>query len=136
MMTPLSSTLASLLLLLPTAAQAFVVVPNPSASAARRPSSRLFLEDHIADMIDGELWRQGHKAEYEKEWMEKNRGAVLQSLGGGNSGVSADYQSLMLDDREEFRQHAKDKKMAKDNPEKYCADRCLSTGNCDIYEDL
>ena len=41
-----------------------------------------------------------------------------------------------LDDRDNFRQHAKDEKMAINNPEQYCADRCLATGNCDVYEDL
>ena len=43
----------SLLLLLPKI-EAFVVV-NPNAGV--RPPSRLFLEDWVADMIDGELWR-------------------------------------------------------------------------------
>ena len=115
------------LLLLPTTA-AFVVV-NPNAA---RPSSRLFLEDWVADMIDGELWRQGHKSEYENKWMEKNRGAVLQSASKG------DFMGMMMldDDRESYRQHVKDEKMARNNPEQYCADRCLATGNCDVYEDL
>eukprot|EP00979_Chaetoceros_neogracilis_P016450 scaffold8032_cov265-Chaetoceros_neogracile.AAC.11 len=26
--------------------------------------------------------------------------------------------------------------MARMNPEKYCADRCISTGYCDVYEDM
>ena len=110
-------------------ASAFVVV-NPNTQ--KRPATRLFLEDWVADMIDGELWRQGHKSEYAKHWMEKNRGAVLQSLGG----TSGDYMGMTLDDRDNFRQHAKDEKMAINNPEQYCADRCLATGNCDVYEDL
>ena len=64
--------------------------------------------------------------------MEKNRGAVLQSANNG------DFMGMMMldDDRESFRQHVKDEKMARNNPEQYCADRCLATGNCDVYEDL
>jgi len=30
----------------------------------------------------------------------------------------------------------KDEKMAADNPMRYCADRCVSTGNCDVFEDM
>ena len=30
----------------------------------------------------------------------------------------------------------KDIKMAADDPQRYCADRCVSTGNCDVFEDL
>jgi len=28
----------------------------------------------------------------------------------------------------------KDEKMADNNPQRYCADRCVATGNCDVYE--
>jgi hypothetical protein len=30
----------------------------------------------------------------------------------------------------------KDKRLAFKKPEAYCADRCLSTGHCDVYEDF
>ena len=43
-------------------------------------SSALFLEDWVAEMIDGELHRQAHKKDYEKEWMEKNRAAVFHRM--------------------------------------------------------
>ena len=26
--------------------------------------------------------------------------------------------------------------MANDDPMRYCADRCVSTGNCDVFEDM
>lgn len=109
-------------LFLATPSLAFVVGPAP------RPSTRVYLEDHIADMIDGELYRQQHKKEFEEAWMRKNRGAILQQL---NSGVS------MLEEEEtDFRQYAKDRKLAGEDPARYCADRCIATGNCDVYEDL
>jgi hypothetical protein len=79
-------------------------------------------------MIDGELHRQAHKKEYEEEWMKKNRNAVF-------SRIETDFVNLD-DDKEEFRMHQKDKRLAFKDPEKYCADRCIATGNCDIYEDF
>ena len=30
----------------------------------------------------------------------------------------------------------RDKKLAEKNPQQYCADRCVATGNCDVYEDI
>ena len=98
----------------------------------KRPSSRLFLEDDIAEMIDRELYRQGHKAEFEKEWMEKNRGAVLHSLGGGDEKTGM----LLEEPEEDVRQARKDRLLANKNPQQYCADRCIATGNCEVYEDL
>lgn len=104
---------------------------NPAVFHQRRPSTALFLEDDIADMIDKELQRQKHLKEFENEWMEKNKGAVLQKL-------NDDYMITMEEDelRQNFRQKLKDKKLAEKDPYAYCADRCIATGNCDVYEDL
>ena len=117
------------------------LVVTPRATSQQRPASRLFLEDWVADMIDGELWRLRHKKEFDQEWMEKNRGAVLKGSQAAvkkdnNNGV--DNYNLMMDDdaREEYRQHARDVKTARSNPQQYCADRCIATGNCDVYEDM
>ena len=107
---------------------------NPTVTN-RLETTRLFLEDHIADLIDRELYRQKHKKEFEKEWMEKNRGAVLHSLGGS----PYDHENLTMNFEEQadaFRQHQKDLKLAAKDPERYCADRCVATGNCDIFEDF
>ena len=30
----------------------------------------------------------------------------------------------------------RDEKLAKENPNAWCADRCLSTGHCDVLEDI
>jgi len=112
---------------------AFMVTP----ASQQRPASRLFLEDWVADMIDGELWRQGHKKEFDQEWMEKNRGAVLKKPKSPDNSNDNPYSIMMDDDaREEYRQHARDVKTARSNPQQYCADRCIATGNCDVYEDM
>ena len=30
----------------------------------------------------------------------------------------------------------KDRRMARDDPSRYCADRCVATGNCQVWEDM
>lgn len=100
----------------------------PSSNNVRK--SPLFLEKWVAALIDGELDRQGHKEEYQREWMEKNRGAVVQSLGMENNLMLGD------DDMANLQQRRKDELMAKQDPQKYCVDRCIATGNCDVFEDL
>jgi hypothetical protein len=90
-------------------------------------------------MIDSELYRQEHKKEYEAAWMAKNRAAILHALNAGRDGApappaasgspssTAATTTMMLndDDAKEFRQHARDVRMARDDPQRYCADRCI-----------
>jgi hypothetical protein len=95
-------------------------------------TTRIFLEDWVAEMIDSEIWRQGHRKEFESAWMEKNRAAIVQNLNPGGEST----MNMAADDPKEFAQHARDVRMAQDDPQRYCADRCISTGNCDVYEDL
>ena len=111
---------------LPVVAIAFV-----GPSVAFRKPTRVYLENWVAEMIDDELYRQGHKKEFEQEWMEKNKGAVMHQLSMGG-----DETPFMEDEQEDFRQLLKDKKLAKSDPQRYCADRCIATGNCDVYEDI
>ena len=33
-------------------------------------------------------------------------------------------------------QRRKDKRMARDDPARYCADRCVATGSCEVWEDM
>ncbi|KAG7359321.1 hypothetical protein IV203_015910 [Nitzschia inconspicua] len=107
-----------------------MVAPFVIRSTSRLPSTQLFLEDWVADMIDGELYRQSHKKEFEEAWMEKNRNAVL-------SRIETDFVNVdPIDDVTDFRMHRKDKRLAFKDPERYCADRCVATGNCDIFEDF
>ena len=60
--------------------------------------------------------------------MEKNRNQILHHL--------PDTVEGQEDDMRNFRQFAKDKKLAREDPARYCADRCVATGNCDVYEDI
>jgi hypothetical protein len=125
-MTISRSSLAAVATLLASSASAFVVRARAKASTS---STTLFLEDWVAKMVDIEGDRQAHLKEYENEWMEKNRGAVL-------SRIETDFMDVEDPDAIDFRMHRKDQKLAFKDPQAYCADRCVSTGNCDIYEDL
>jgi len=49
------------------------------------------------------------------------------SVQGFTSGVNREISMM---------QRRKDEKMANDDPMRYCADRCVSTGNCDVFEDM
>jgi hypothetical protein len=81
-------------------------------------------------MIDQELHRQAHKKDYEEAWMEKNRNAVF-------SRIKTDFVNLDQEsDETDFRLHQRDMRLAFKDPEKYCADRCIATGNCDVFEDF
>lgn len=95
---------------------------------AARKSTTLFLEDWVADMIDDELYREKHPEEFEKKWMDKNRNLVVKHL--PETVLGDEYE------RDHLREVAKDKKMARHDPQRYCADRCVATGNCDVYEDV
>lgn len=119
-----------------TTADAFVV--RPLAKKFHSSNTKIFLEDWVAEMIDGELYRQDHHKEYEAAWMEKNKGAVLSRLSDEGSSTMGLYPSQMMDesDRETFAEHKRDERMAFLKPDKYCADRCMATGNCDILEDF
>ena len=116
-----------------TAVNAFVITPlihhhhHHHATKTKPSTTTLFLEDWIADMIDQEIYHQAHKKEYENAWMEKNRAAVFAKM-------ESDF--MYREDTSDFVMHQKDTKLAKNDPQKYCADRCIATGNCDIYEDL
>jgi len=119
-----------------TQVSAFVVKPLYQQHHYKS-TTKIFLEDWVANMIDGEVDRQEHKSEYNAAWMKKNKGAILSRLSDVST-TSGMYPSQMLsaDQMESFAEHKRDERMAFLKPEKYCADRCVATGNCDIYEDF
>jgi hypothetical protein len=102
----------------------------PRTMAFRNPT-KIFINKRIADLIDGESYRQSHQADFEREWMEKNREAMLSRLNDGKRAVPDDE-----DPEQNMRERARDRTLAKKNPQQYCADRCIATGNCDVYEDM
>ena len=87
--------------------------------------------DWVANMIDNELYRQTHKKDFEAEWMAKNRDALLHQLNRDEPAAAT-----IQDEQLNFREKLRDKRMAEKSPQQYCADRCIATGNCDVYEDI
>jgi hypothetical protein len=103
------------------------VVPRTS-----RLATKLFLEDHIADLIDKELERLRHKKELDKAFVQKNEAFIRKDLP-----AAFDFDDTMaMQDIMGPRQKKKDKKLAREDPQAYCADRCVATGNCEVYEDM
>mmetsp|Transcript_38639 Transcript_38639/g.83950 ORF Transcript_38639/g.83950 Transcript_38639/m.83950 type:complete len:212 (-) Transcript_38639:155-790(-) len=111
---------------------------RPTRSSTRPTPTALYLEDHIADLIDSELVRVGKLKEWEREWHEKNKpfiepktnaeavDSLLSSTTASDDGVDR-INPMML---------KRDQRMAEKDPQKYCADRCVATGNCEVYEDM
>ncbi|KAK1736360.1 hypothetical protein QTG54_012960 [Skeletonema marinoi] len=102
-----------------------------------RISSELHLDNHIADMIDHEvdrlqnigLWRQ-KEAEKHKKWAEMEPSLPK----GFDFNTVTEFQPNS--DAAKKIQMRKDRRMARDDPMRYCADRCVSTGNCQVWEDM
>ena len=46
------------------------------------------------------------------------------------------FAGPLVDDSQNLVMKRRDKRLAEKDPQAYCADRCVSTGNCDVYEDL
>ena len=103
--------------------------------------------------IDGEMNRLNHIHEYEYERNAKQErwskvmepklpanfdfeeellpvvGAAVAGFAGGVVDRSVSSSSSSSSPR-----RRKDERMAKDDPMRYCADRCVTTGHCDVFE--
>ena len=126
---------------------AFQIGPHLRNRSSRSSSTTLFLEDHIANMIDNEVRRLYQKHETQSQWEAKQRALQAEihalpenydfeaefeyvepaTVNGFTSGVDRSISSP---------RRRKDEKMVEDDPMRYCADRCVSTGNCDVFEDM
>mmetsp|Transcript_664 Transcript_664/g.1036 ORF Transcript_664/g.1036 Transcript_664/m.1036 type:complete len:198 (-) Transcript_664:3-596(-) len=126
---------------------AFQIGPHIRNQNSRPTSTTLFLEDHIANMIDNEMRRLYQNHETQSQWEAKQRALQAEihalpenydfeaefeyvepaTVNGFTSGVDRSISSP---------RRRKDEKMVEDDPMRYCADRCVSTGNCDVFEDM
>lgn len=105
-----------------------------STRSTRPTSTTLYLEDHIADLIDTELVRVGKLQEWEREWHAKNKQFIEPTLpDAAGTMLGTDLENPNKANPMQLR---RDKKMADKDPQKYCADRCVATGNCEVYEDM
>lgn len=83
------------------------------------------------DRIDQELWRQGHKSEWEEQRNQRTAMVLEKDL---PTGFEDDFN--YMPEGLSPRQLKKDKLLARKDPATYCADRCVSTGNCEVFEDV
>mmetsp|Transcript_18482 Transcript_18482/g.33025 ORF Transcript_18482/g.33025 Transcript_18482/m.33025 type:complete len:213 (+) Transcript_18482:121-759(+) len=138
---------------------AFVAQPPTSARSYRTPTS-LNLEDHIADMIDGEMARLNHLHEIEAEQiLKQQQWSRMEPTLPANFDFDDDFNFDDDDADAAFKSQSsvvvagfsgidrspvnpnstrrrKDEKMAENDPMRYCADRCVTTGYCDVFEDM
>ena len=94
--------------------------------------SHILLSFLLPRRIDKELDRLLHKDELERKWVEKNAKVLETHI---PAGLDFEDNSMMEEVLSPY-QRKKDRKLARNDPQAYCADRCLTTGNCDIYEEL
>eukprot|EP00986_Skeletonema_menzelii_P014242 scaffold9167_cov160-Skeletonema_menzelii.AAC.3 len=127
---------------------------NPPIIRPRRPSSStttLFLEDHIANMIDNEMRRLYQKQDTQSQWEARQRALQAEihvipdnynfdaEFDDSSSSVVVQGFTTSGVDRSTTisgRTRHRDEKMVENDPMRYCADRCVSTGNCDVFEDM
>jgi hypothetical protein len=73
-----------------------------------------------------------HKNDLDKAWHKKNEAFLKKDLP-----QEFDFDdSMVMQQVMGPRQKKKDKKLARENPQAYCADRCVATGNCEVFEDM
>ncbi|KAL7469411.1 hypothetical protein ACHAXS_009666 [Conticribra weissflogii] len=89
-------------------------------------------------MIDNELYRLNHKEEADKEWLEKQRewSRMEPKLPDNFDFEEIIDPSGSDSSKNDATMRRKDEKMAENDPMRYCADRCVATGNCDVFEDM
>jgi hypothetical protein len=104
-------------------------------ASSSRVSTRLNLENHIAEMIDNELERLQNIGLWRRKQAEKlNKGKEPSMPQGFDFNSVSDFQQD--NGAAKKIQMRKDRRMARDDPARYCADRCVSTGNCQVWEDM
>mmetsp|Transcript_6642 Transcript_6642/g.9704 ORF Transcript_6642/g.9704 Transcript_6642/m.9704 type:complete len:178 (-) Transcript_6642:29-562(-) len=96
-----------------------------------RASTALNLDPTIAKMLDDEYYKTTHREDYEEEFHRKNQEFMEQALP-----QNFDVDESSLAEPVLHRQEVRDRKMARRDPQRYCADRCISTGFCDAFEDF
>ncbi|KAL9186157.1 hypothetical protein ACHAXT_005395 [Thalassiosira profunda] len=100
-----------------------------------RATTRLHLENHIAEMIDEEMERLKNLQFWRRQQDEKARKGREPSIPQGfDFNSPGDFQQNA--GAAQKIQMRKDKRMARDDPARYCADRCVSTGNCQVWEEM
>lgn len=101
-----------------------------------RVTTHLNLENHIAEMIDTEVDRLQNLGLWRRQQAEKakKKGREPSIPQGFDFNSASDFQANA--GAAQKIQRRKDRRMARDDPARYCADRCVATGNCQVWEDM
>ena len=81
--------------------------------------------------LDDEFYRETHLKEWNQERRKHDEAVLDRSVPAVFEVDEADLLEPTF-----HLQEKKDRKLARNNPQKYCADRCLTTGYCDAFEDF
>eukprot|EP00586_Coscinodiscus_wailesii_P019715 CAMPEP_0172512106 /NCGR_PEP_ID=MMETSP1066-20121228/241745_1 /TAXON_ID=671091 /ORGANISM="Coscinodiscus wailesii, Strain CCMP2513" /LENGTH=178 /DNA_ID=CAMNT_0013291759 /DNA_START=106 /DNA_END=642 /DNA_ORIENTATION=+ len=100
---------------------------------SNRPRTFLNLEDHVADMIDKEMVRLRTLKEEAERRTQRNQAVITPEL---PTGYDFQFEDGMMVNDEDTIEKMRDMRLAERNPEKYCQDRCVKSGYCDVYEDM
>jgi len=106
---------------------------NQVRNDARTSNTRIFVEESVFDMVAEAYARQKQNEEEERRMQEK-----LQ-LQRRDTTTVITPEAMMMMNANELEAHAqfkRDERMAFKHPDKYCADRCVATGNCAILQDF
>ena len=102
-------------------------------------------------MIDNEMRRLYQKQETQSQWEARQRALQAEihvipdnynfdaEFDDSSSSVVVQGFTTSGVDRSTTisgRTRRRDEKMVENDPMRYCADRCVSTGNCDVFEDM
>ena len=105
---------------------------SPFAPLSMRHKTALHIDQGIAEMIDNEFYRQNHIEEYHQRQTKRDTEILKEHV---PEEFSFGEIPFLVDD-EDIIAMRKDKLLADKDPEKYCADRCIATGNCEVFEDF
>jgi hypothetical protein len=78
--------------------------------------------------VDDELYRETHLEEWKKERMQNDQ-AVLESK------LPTEFEDADFAEPIFNKQLIRDRNLARNDPQAYCADRCLTTGYCEVFEE-
>ena len=96
----------------------------------------LNLDKNIADMVDKQYYAVTHPDFIKsKEELYRKRNAAYLSE---EKVVPTEFEGvdMIRTDAKDYAQYRKDKFLASKDPQRYCVERCISTGSCEVYEDI
>lgn len=99
--------------------------------------NHLFITKRDELLIDAEYFREKHPEQFKKEWMKKNKEMIfhIDPEKEEDEDPYRYYEDMTEEEYNFYPEEMRDRRLAHDDPQRYCQDRCISTGHCDVYED-